>query len=229
MLKLFFSDVGPARAADPRPAGDARHPPAHAGSAASAGGRGRSQMPTGPHLTLELGIGCTRRSSMVRAAERRLTARRRQPAMLTRLAGFLYAHRRGVLYAAVAGAVIAGVFGGSVAQHLSPYGANDPATQSVQATNRFQAAAGRQLDPGVVALVNAATSTPRRRNDASITSPRSCKARRTWRPSSPTTRPTTPRWSPATAARPTCSPTSSRCRTRSSRTTRSGSRTASPA
>jgi RND superfamily putative drug exporter len=73
--------------------------------------------------------------------------------MLTRLAGFLYARRRPVLYAAVIVAVIAGVFGSSVAQHLSPYGANDPATQSVQASNRFQAAAGRQLDPGVVALV----------------------------------------------------------------------------
>ena len=74
--------------------------------------------------------------------------------MLTRQAGFIYAHRRGVLYVAVILAVLAGVFGSSVAQNLSPYGANDPATQSVQASNRFQAAAHRQLDPGVVALVN---------------------------------------------------------------------------
>ena len=74
--------------------------------------------------------------------------------MLTRLAGFLYAHRRAVLYVAVVGAVIAAVFGSSVAQYLSPYGANDPATQSVQATNRFQAATHRQIDPGVIALVN---------------------------------------------------------------------------
>ena len=74
--------------------------------------------------------------------------------MLGRLAGFLYAHRRAVLYSTVIGAVIAGVFGSSVAQHLSPYGANDPATQSVQATDRFQAAANREIDPGVVALVN---------------------------------------------------------------------------
>jgi putative drug exporter of the RND superfamily len=74
--------------------------------------------------------------------------------MLTRQAGFIYAHRRAVLYVAVILAVLAGVFGSSVAQHLSPYGANDPATQSVQASNRFQAAAHRQLDPGVVALVN---------------------------------------------------------------------------
>ena len=74
--------------------------------------------------------------------------------MLSRLAGFLYSHRRAVLYVTVAGAVIAGVFGSSVAQHLSPYGATDPATQSVQATNRFQAATDREIDPGVVALVN---------------------------------------------------------------------------
>ena len=31
--------------------------------------------------------------------------------MLTRLANFLYAHRRAVLYVAVLGAVVAGVFG----------------------------------------------------------------------------------------------------------------------
>ena len=74
--------------------------------------------------------------------------------MLNRLANFLYSHRRAVLYVAVVGAVVAGVFGSSVANHLSPYGANDPATQSVQATNRFQAATHRQIDPGIVALVN---------------------------------------------------------------------------
>jgi uncharacterized membrane protein YdfJ with MMPL/SSD domain len=72
---------------------------------------------------------------------------------VSRLAGFLYAHRRAVLYVTVLGAVVAGVFGSSVAQHLSPYGATDPATQSVQATNRFQAATDREIDPGVVALV----------------------------------------------------------------------------
>jgi uncharacterized membrane protein YdfJ with MMPL/SSD domain len=73
--------------------------------------------------------------------------------MLTRLAGFIYPHRRAVLYATVIGAVVAGVFGSSVANHLSPYGATDPATQSVQATNRFQDATNREIDPGVVALV----------------------------------------------------------------------------
>jgi RND superfamily putative drug exporter len=54
----------------------------------------------------------------------------------------------------VIGAAIAAVLGAGVSSHMSPYGANDPATQSVQATNRFQAATGRQIDPGVIALVS---------------------------------------------------------------------------
>ena len=45
------------------------------------------------------------------------------------------------------------VFGVGVAKRLSPYSAEDPSTQSVQAKNRYQAAAGRQIDPGVIALV----------------------------------------------------------------------------
>jgi uncharacterized membrane protein YdfJ with MMPL/SSD domain len=75
--------------------------------------------------------------------------------MLTRLATFLHAHGRPVLLVALVGAVIAGAFGFGAAKHMSPYGADDPATQSVQATNRFEAAAGRKIDPGIVAIVNA--------------------------------------------------------------------------
>jgi uncharacterized membrane protein YdfJ with MMPL/SSD domain len=74
--------------------------------------------------------------------------------MFEKLATFAYSNRRRVLFAAVIGAAIAGVFGAGVSSHLSPFGADDPATQSVQATNRFQAATGRQIDPGVVALVS---------------------------------------------------------------------------
>jgi RND superfamily putative drug exporter len=74
--------------------------------------------------------------------------------MLTRLATFLHANGRRVLLVAAIGAVAAGGFGFGVAKRLSPYSANDPATQSVQATNRFQAAAGRQIDAGIVALIN---------------------------------------------------------------------------
>jgi RND superfamily putative drug exporter len=69
------------------------------------------------------------------------------------LAAFVDKNGRRILIAAVAGAVLAGVFGFGVAKHMSPYGADDPATQSVRARDRFQAVTGRQMDPGVVALV----------------------------------------------------------------------------
>ncbi|MGO9487529.1 MAG: MMPL family transporter [Solirubrobacteraceae bacterium] len=75
--------------------------------------------------------------------------------MLSKLAGFLYANRRRVVFAAVLGTAIAGTFGLGVAKKLSPYGAKDPATQSVQAEHRYQAASGRQINPGIVALVSA--------------------------------------------------------------------------
>src|SRR5579871_766958 len=74
--------------------------------------------------------------------------------MLARLAIFLDAHGRRVLLGAVLGAAVAGFFGAGVSKSLWPYDARDPATQSVQATNRFQAASGRQIDPDVVALVS---------------------------------------------------------------------------
>src|SRR6266498_3360084 len=75
--------------------------------------------------------------------------------MLTRLATLLHAHGRPVLLLAVIGAAVAGAVGFGVADHMSPYGASDPATESVQATNRFEAAAGRQIEPGIVAIVSA--------------------------------------------------------------------------
>jgi RND superfamily putative drug exporter len=75
--------------------------------------------------------------------------------MFEKLAIFVHTNRRRVLFAAVIGAAVAGVFGMGVAKRLSPYGADDPSTQSVQAKNRYQASAGRQIDPGVIALVTA--------------------------------------------------------------------------
>jgi RND superfamily putative drug exporter len=74
--------------------------------------------------------------------------------MLSRLANFLQANARRVLFAAVVLAAVAAAFGIGVAKRMSPYAANDPATQSVQAMNKFQAAAGRRIDPGIVALVD---------------------------------------------------------------------------
>jgi RND superfamily putative drug exporter len=73
--------------------------------------------------------------------------------MLSRLATFQHANGRRVVLVAVVVVAIAGAFGLGVAKHLSPYSDGDPATQSVQATDRFQGAAGRQIDPGIVALV----------------------------------------------------------------------------
>jgi RND superfamily putative drug exporter len=73
--------------------------------------------------------------------------------MFERLAGFLTRRGRIVLAVAVVFAAVAGALGAGVAKRLWPYDARDSATQSVQATNRFQAAAGRQIDAGVVALV----------------------------------------------------------------------------
>jgi uncharacterized membrane protein YdfJ with MMPL/SSD domain len=75
--------------------------------------------------------------------------------MLDKFATFLHDHGRRVLLVGVIGAAIAGTFGFGVAKHMSPYSAEDRATQSVQATNRFEAAAGRQIDPGIVAMVSA--------------------------------------------------------------------------
>jgi uncharacterized membrane protein YdfJ with MMPL/SSD domain len=74
--------------------------------------------------------------------------------MLERLASSLHRNRRRVLLVALLGIAVAGAFGLGVAKRLAPYGDTDPSTQSVQATNRYQSATGRQIDPGVVALVN---------------------------------------------------------------------------
>src|SRR3954451_18608106 len=73
--------------------------------------------------------------------------------MLEVFASLVYRNRRRVLLVALLGIAVAGVFGLGVAKRLSPYGDTDPSTQSVQATDRFEAATGRQIDPGVVALV----------------------------------------------------------------------------
>jgi RND superfamily putative drug exporter len=74
---------------------------------------------------------------------------------VTRLAKLLHVHGRRVLVGAVIAVAVAGLFGAGVASRLSPYSADDPATQSVQATNRFEHAAGRQVDAGIVALISA--------------------------------------------------------------------------
>ncbi len=73
--------------------------------------------------------------------------------MFETLASFIYRNRRRVLLLATTAIVVAGGFGLGVAKRMSPYGATDPSSQSVQASNRYEAATGRQIDPAVVAVV----------------------------------------------------------------------------
>jgi RND superfamily putative drug exporter len=71
--------------------------------------------------------------------------------MLDALARFVYRRRR---FVAIGGAlffILAGAIGGSVADHLDPYGADDPATESVQAEELLQARGFRET--GVIVLV----------------------------------------------------------------------------
>jgi uncharacterized membrane protein YdfJ with MMPL/SSD domain len=72
--------------------------------------------------------------------------------MLDSLARFVYRRRR---FVAIGGAVffiLAGAIGGSVASRLDPYGADDPATESVKADDLLEAHGFRET--GVVVLVN---------------------------------------------------------------------------
>jgi uncharacterized membrane protein YdfJ with MMPL/SSD domain len=72
--------------------------------------------------------------------------------MLERLAEL--AERRGgwVVIAAVAISIAAGAFGAGVADRLDPYGADDPATESVKGADRLERAGYRET--GVVVLVD---------------------------------------------------------------------------
>jgi trehalose monomycolate/heme transporter len=72
--------------------------------------------------------------------------------MFDRLA--LLADRRGktVVIVAVVMAIVAGMLGAGVADRLDPYGADDPATESVKAAERLQDAGYREAS--VVVLVH---------------------------------------------------------------------------
>jgi len=75
--------------------------------------------------------------------------------MFTALADLAQRRPRRIAVIAAAFFVLAGALGGSVAERLDPYGADDPATESVQARERLERAGGLQPDPGVIALVDA--------------------------------------------------------------------------
>jgi RND superfamily putative drug exporter len=71
--------------------------------------------------------------------------------MFDRLSSLAQFHRRPVLVAAVVFFVLAGALGGSVADRLDPYGADDPDTESIQADERLEAAGYR--DASVIVLM----------------------------------------------------------------------------
>ncbi|TMK72652.1 MAG: MMPL family transporter [Actinobacteria bacterium] len=71
--------------------------------------------------------------------------------MLNALANLATRRSRTVVVAAVLASVLAGALGGGVASRLDPYGADDPATESVQADNRLDDAGFQHL--GLIALV----------------------------------------------------------------------------
>jgi uncharacterized membrane protein YdfJ with MMPL/SSD domain len=129
--------------------------------------------------------------------------------MLGALANLVHRHRRRVLGGAVVLAAVAGAFGVGVSKHLSPYGANDPATQSVQATDRFQTAAGRQIDAGVVALINSGNV----RSAAADRRVQEVEQQLRGEPDVVRVQSFYDTHNSAMDARPTCSPTSSRCPT----------------
>jgi RND superfamily putative drug exporter len=74
--------------------------------------------------------------------------------MLRKLADIAHARPRRVLAVAFVLALLAGAFGGGVAERLAPYGADDPASESVQARDRMEEATGLVPGAGIIALVD---------------------------------------------------------------------------
>src|SRR3954451_14309329 len=72
---------------------------------------------------------------------------------MTRLAKFVGRQPKRVVATAVALAILAGVFGFGVADRLGPYGADDPATDSVKTSNALERATGLTASDSVVVLV----------------------------------------------------------------------------
>jgi uncharacterized membrane protein YdfJ with MMPL/SSD domain len=78
--------------------------------------------------------------------------------MFDRLAALAQGRSRRVLVIAGLFFALAGAFGGSVADRLDPYGADDPATESFQARAALEAAGYRQ--PGILVLLDKADAAP---------------------------------------------------------------------
>src|SRR5690242_17194218 len=74
--------------------------------------------------------------------------------MLQRLADIAQRRGKRIVIGAIVLAVIAGALGGNVASRLGPYGADDPASDSVKTEKSIEHATGLEAEPGVVALVS---------------------------------------------------------------------------
>ncbi|MEX2196099.1 MAG: efflux RND transporter permease subunit [Thermoleophilaceae bacterium] len=74
--------------------------------------------------------------------------------MLRRLADLAHDRPRRVVAVAFVIALVAGALGGSVADRLEPYGADDPASESIRAGERLEEITGLQPEAGLVALVD---------------------------------------------------------------------------
>ena len=77
---------------------------------------------------------------------------------MTALAGLAARRPKRILAAALVLAVVAGVFGFGVASRLGPYGADDPATDSVKTSNALERATGLTTSDSIVVLMRPATS-----------------------------------------------------------------------
>lgn len=73
--------------------------------------------------------------------------------MFQTLAQLVTRRPRRILVGALVAAILAGAFGGGVANKLAPYGASDPASESVRADNAYRAATGLQPSIDVLAIV----------------------------------------------------------------------------
>lgn len=73
--------------------------------------------------------------------------------MTARLADLAHDHPRRVLLIAFLMAIAAGVGGSGVADRLDPYGADDPSSETFQATERIEQVSGHQAEAGVIVLI----------------------------------------------------------------------------
>ena len=77
--------------------------------------------------------------------------------MLNAMADLATRRSRTVIVSALIASIVAGALGAGVASRLQPYGADDPATESVQADSRLEAAGFQDL--GVIALLSGVDAT----------------------------------------------------------------------